>query len=123
MSPRLSIIAAVLLVSTPAMAAMPFCLASQAIPPICIYGDASLCQQDAVKQGGECVPNPDQKLAMQGSQMGRYCAVTAGGAAQCVYPDIDTCQQETAKHNMACIPAPDNEAAKVEDIHGPGSGL
>ena len=80
--------------------AAPFCMSLLGMSPQCIYYDAAECRKDLGKQGGSCVPNPEQPHAASGS--GKYCLITSQGATVCSYLDIDSCDAVAVQQRGAC---------------------
>jgi hypothetical protein len=92
------------LVLPAAAQAAPFCLSSQALSPMCIYYDASSCQQEANHQGGICTANPDEVHLT--TNVGQYCLVTSQLVSLCIYSDRSTCASDAARQHGACVSAP-----------------
>ena len=55
--------------------AAPFCVRTEAIPPQCLYFDASECGKRATQMGGICVVNPAELHVS--STLGHYCLLTS----------------------------------------------
>ncbi|HEY1931248.1 MAG TPA: hypothetical protein VGG99_04490 [Acetobacteraceae bacterium] len=104
-----------LLVFTTPMAALaaPFCMQTQALPPQCLYYDASECAKDAARQGGLCAPNPAELKISAG--IGHYCLLTSDGAASCIYADLGTCTRDAQQQQAACVMAPNSPEAPGAD--------
>jgi len=101
-----------LLPPAPARAA-PFCVQTQAVPPQCIYFDASSCTKRAKQLGGTCTANEDEVKVSGG--IGHFCVVTSGQVAQCLYLSRDDCDRQAHQQQAVCVqsqvtpesPAPD----------------
>jgi hypothetical protein len=96
--------------------AAPFCLRSQAIPPQCIYYDASECDRDATKQGGFCEVNVRELQVRRG--FGQYCVVTSTRVSACVYTDRGTCAAAAAREHGTCTEATGRAPSRAPDPYG-----
>jgi hypothetical protein len=103
-----------LLLTLPGSAiAAPFCVATQALPPQCIYYDSGSCQQRATQLNGNCVVNANEVHLTP--SIGHYCLVTGGSAALCIYVDENSCQKEAFRQQGACIIAPGRPESPTPD--------
>jgi hypothetical protein len=80
--------------------AAPFCLTNLALTPQCMFYDAHQCETESTKQGGYCVPNPEETRAGTGS--GAYCVITSQGVSMCTYLDRQTCTLEATRQHGVC---------------------
>jgi len=83
----------------PAKAA-PFCVQTQAVPPQCIYVDASSCNKRANQLGGTCTVNPEE-VQVTGA-IGHFCLLTSGLVSSCIYPSKDDCDREARHQQGVC---------------------
>ncbi len=84
--------------------AAPFCVQTMAVPPMCIYYDASSCEQRANQLGGRCAVNKQEVRV--GAGLGHYCLITSGLVASCVYADMDNCERDARQQHGACVDTP-----------------
>lgn len=96
--------------------AAPFCLRSQAIPPQCIYYDASLCERDAKKQGAFCEVNTADLKLQRG--FGQYCVVTSTRISSCFYTDRGTCAAAAERQHGTCAEATGRATSAAPDPYG-----
>ena len=94
---------ALLVVGCGGAAAAPFCVTNDAVPPQCLYVDASSCQTEANRQGGWCVANPAEMQTPPGP--GGFCVSTGAGATQCTYVDRGSCLMDAQRMHGACVEA------------------
>jgi hypothetical protein len=80
--------------------AAPFCMSVLGMQPQCIYQDADNCRRDSLRQGGTCVPNPDETRLGYGS--GQYCMMTAQGASVCAYLEFASCDLDARRQHGTC---------------------
>ena len=91
-----------LLMSAQTVAA-PYCVDVTGIPQQCLYVDPAQCQQDAQRQRGQCVANPNEVQAPPRSQA--FCLVQSGNVLSCIYPDRADCDRDSVRLKGACMPA------------------
>lgn len=91
-----------LLMSFEALAA-PFCVQVTGIPDQCIYVDPGACQNEALRQRGQCIANAEEVKAPPRSQA--FCLVQSGNVLSCIYPDREDCDKDSARMKGACMPA------------------
>jgi hypothetical protein len=104
-----------------AAAAAPFCLANQSMTtPLCIYYDATSCQKDALRQGGDCSINKSEVTVRGG--IGQYCLVTSSLAMSCLYPDRDSCMADARRQNASCTTSPNTSPTKSPDPYSRQGG-
>ena len=84
--------------------AAPFCVATQTVPPRCLYADPASCQAEAQREHGFCASNPDETLAQRGG--GRFCVAVGGTALDCAYHDRGACERAAERGRSACVAAP-----------------
>ncbi|HXT80836.1 MAG TPA: hypothetical protein VN702_14830 [Acetobacteraceae bacterium] len=107
------------LLTVPAIAA-PFCLTGQALPPYCIYQDASSCNREAQRQGLTCSVNTAEvKLR---ANVGQYCVVTPEKVSLCAFPDRQSCDVEAARLHSVCTHGPGIAPARTPDPYSPVNG-
>jgi hypothetical protein len=117
---RMAVVLAGLAWSGAAMAA-PFCLRNQSMmEPLCIYYDANSCQQESVKQGGDCSINREEVKVRGG--FGQYCLVTSSMAVQCFYPDRESCMADARRQNAACTESSTPAASATPDPYSRQAG-
>lgn len=85
-------------------AAAPFCVATQTVPPRCLYVDPAACQAEAQREHGFCSNNPDETLAQRGG--GKFCVAVGGTALDCAYQDRSACERAAGRGRSACVAAP-----------------
>lgn len=113
-SGRTAILAVLGLLAVPlSAAAAPFCVKTQAIPPQCIYFDASSCNQQAQAQGGTCTVNTPEVHVATG--IGHYCLFTSEQVSFCIYPDRAACDAEAQHQQGVCVMAPDAPESSAPD--------
>jgi hypothetical protein len=113
-------VAVVLGLANNPVAAAPFCLTNQVIPPQCIYYDANQCAHDASRQGGLCAPNPAERRFSQAH--GQYCVVSPSGAAVCAYADYQTCAVAASKNKGTCMQADPRQVAREPNPYSAVNG-
>ena len=96
-----------------AAAAAPFCVATQAVPPRCLYTDAAGCQAEAQREHGFCAANPAEALPHRGGE--GFCVSAAGVALECAYRDRAPCERSAARTHAACVAAPFEPPGSVPD--------
>jgi hypothetical protein len=96
--------------------AAPYCLESQALPPLCIYYDASSCQREAIRQQAACSVNA-QELPLS-HNVGQFCMVTSQGISQCFYSDRATCAADATRQHGLCTDAPTVAPSAAPDPYG-----
>jgi hypothetical protein len=107
------------MLAVPAVAA-PFCLTGQALPPYCIYQDASSCNREALRQGLTCSVNTAEvKLR---SNVGQYCVVTPEQVSLCAFPDRQSCDVEAARLHSICARSPGVAPSRTPDPYSPVNG-
>lgn len=84
--------------------AAPFCVATEAVPPRCLYADASACEAEAQREHGYCVGNPDQVLPQVGGS--QYCVAAGGMSLDCTFRDRSACERAASRSHTACLSAP-----------------
>jgi hypothetical protein len=84
--------------------AAPFCIATESVPPQCIYYDAHDCRKEATRQGGICSVNPNELHVS--TNVGQFCLVTSQQVSLCIYLDRGTCDAEAARQHGACVSSP-----------------
>ena len=106
--------------SQPAAAA-PFCLQSEALPPQCIYYDASNCQRDAQVQQATCAANPKEIKMTYG--VGQFCVIASSSVSICQFADRNSCTLEATRQRGTCVAAPEGIApARTPDPFSPING-
>ncbi len=93
--------------------AAPFCVQTQALPPMCIYYDAASCNQRATQLGGRCSVNSQEVKV--GAGLGHYCLITSSMVSSCIYADIDTCQRDAQQQHGACVDLPRRPESPIPD--------
>jgi hypothetical protein len=116
---RLGVLLACVVWSGAAVAA-PFCLRNPTMAPLCIYYDASSCQREATRQGGDCTVNRDEVTVRGG--VGHYCLVTSALVLNCQYPDRQSCTNDARRQNAACTDSPGVSPAKAPDPYSRQGG-
>jgi hypothetical protein len=107
---RIGVIA--LVTPLPAVAA-PFCVQTQAIPPQCIFFDASSCDTRALQMGGTCIANPAEVHVSIG--LGHYCLLTSSLVFACIYADRAPCDVDAQHQHGVCIIAPNRPESPAPD--------
>jgi hypothetical protein len=93
--------------------AAPFCVQSEAVPPQCLYVDASSCDAAAKQMKGYCSVN-SQELHIAGG-VGHFCLVTSTLVSSCVYPDADSCDVEAKRQHGVCVAEPTHAESPAPD--------
>ena len=88
----------------PGANAAPFCVQTQAIPPQCLYFDATSCDAAAKKMNGYCSIN-ERELHVAGG-VGHFCMVSSTLVSNCVYPDDASCEADARHNNGVCVEQP-----------------
>jgi hypothetical protein len=110
---RLKMLAiAVLPLCEPAIAA-PYCVQTEAIPPQCLYYDATSCNARAKQMAGYCTVNTAELQMPAG--IGHFCLLTSGNVSVCLYPDADSCNAEARRQNGVCVAAPARDESPAPD--------
>lgn len=99
--------------ASPVTQAAPFCVQTQAIPPQCIFVDASSCNERAMQMGGTCTVNPTEVHVSAG--LGHYCLLTSSRVSACIYADRGACELEAQHQHGVCIDAPDRPESPRAD--------
>ena len=90
---RTAAVAGLVLLAAPLpVAAAPFCVQTEAIPPQCIYFDARSCNDRAHEMGGTCSVNTAEVHISVG--LGHYCLLTSAQISACIYPERAACDAE-----------------------------
>ncbi len=87
-----------------AAGAAPFCVATQTVPPRCLYADAQSCDAEARREHGYCQGNPGQVLPQRGG--GQFCVADGSMALDCSFRDRSACERAAARTRTACLAAP-----------------
>ena len=95
------------------LAAAPFCVRTDAIPPQCIFFEAASCNTRAMQMGGTCVPNPAEWPVTVGS--GHFCLLTSSRVASCIYVDAGTCAIDAHHQQGVCVPAANRPESPAPD--------
>ena len=103
----------VLLVAPLPVAAAPFCVQTQAIPPQCLYFDAQSCNDRARQMGGTCTVNTEEAHISAG--LGHYCLFTSAQVSACIYPERDACDAEAKHQHGVCVAAPNATESPAPD--------
>ncbi len=96
-----------------AAGAAPFCVATQAVPPRCLYADAASCQAEAQREHGFCAANPAGALPRRGGE--GFCVSAAGVSLECAFHSRGPCEREAARTHAACVAAPFEAPGSVPD--------
>ncbi len=97
------LLALLLAVPVPAVAA-PFCVYTEALPPQCLYFDASSCNERAKQLGGFCSAN-EAEVKVLGA-IGHYCLLTSSLSSSCIYVDRADCNRDAQQQHGVCVEAP-----------------
>jgi hypothetical protein len=99
-------------VPLPVLAA-PFCVQTQAVPPQCIFFDASACNERARQLQGYCSVNEAEVHVSAG--LGHYCLLTSSQVSMCIYPSRDNCERDARQQHGVCIDAPSRPESPAAD--------
>jgi hypothetical protein len=99
-------------VPLPAVAA-PFCVLTQAVPPQCIFFDASACNERARQLQGYCSVNESEVHVSGG--LGHYCLLTSNQVSMCIYLSRDNCDRDARQQHGVCIDAPSRPESPAAD--------
>ena len=83
--------------------AAPFCVQVTGIPDQCLYVDPAQCQNEALRQKGQCIANAAEVKAPPRAQA--FCLVQSGNVLSCIYPDRADCDRDSRIMKGACMPA------------------
>ena len=111
---RMATVAGLVLLAAPLpVAAAPFCVQTEAIPPQCIYFDARSCNDRAHEMGGTCSVNAEEAHISVG--LGHYCLFTSAQVSACIYPERDACDAEAKHQHGVCVAAPNATESPAPD--------
>ncbi len=106
-------IALLLLMAPVPAAAAPFCVQTQAVPPQCIFFDASACNERARQMQGYCSVN-ESEVHISGG-VGHYCLLTSNQVSMCIYASRDSCDRDARQQRGVCIDAPTRPESPAAD--------
>jgi hypothetical protein len=104
---------ALLLLSSAAVEAAPYCVQGAGLPPQCLYYDVMACRTEAQHSNAICALNPNEVQPPRGQ---RFCAVWNGPVVQCLYADRRTCDAAAAQGKGICIDAGDPTSRPDPDL-------
>jgi hypothetical protein len=118
---RLAVAGVLLVSSSFAAMAAPFCLAVPGGSPQCMYVDGNQCAAEAARQNGSCIPNPAVG-ALPTSRVGEYCMILPIGFTHCGYADGLACARDALQQHGVCAKSEGTLPQQVPDPFVPNAG-
>ena len=101
---KLTLVAAIAILSCTTAVAGPFCVVISGLGRQCHYFDEASCARAATAAHGSCVVNTAEVTAPSDTpRQARFCLVSAGTGAKCNYYDLSSCARAAQDAGGSCV--------------------